>query len=128
MWHALGSIQTSETGQWYTEVQVVPESQWFSGHFPGDPVLPAIAQLGMVYDAVCKASGIGFRITGFSRVKFKRIIRPGDRLKITILPKKDQAGVYAFRILIGDDTACTGSMALEKRNDVLSLGEGLQSI
>jgi 3-hydroxyacyl-[acyl-carrier-protein] dehydratase len=128
MWHVLGSIRNSETGQWYTEVHVPPESQWFSGHFPGDPVLPAIAQLGMVFDAVCRVSGFGFRLAGFSRVKFKKIIRPGDCLKVTILSKKGQEGVYAFRILIGDDIACTGSMTLEKRNDALSLREGLQSI
>jgi 3-hydroxymyristoyl/3-hydroxydecanoyl-(acyl carrier protein) dehydratase len=128
MWHVLGSIETSETGEWCTEVQVVPESLWFSGHFPGDPVLPAIAQLGMVFDAVCKVSGFQFRIAGFSRVKFKRMIRPGDCLKITIRSKKDQEGVYAFRILIGDEIACTGSMALEKRTDPLSLPQGLQSI
>lgn len=128
MWHVLGSIETPETGAWYTEVQVVPESLWFSGHFPGDPILPAIAQLGMVFDAVCKVSGFGFRIAGFSRVKFKKIIRPGDCLKIFIRSKKDQEGVYAFRILIGDDIACTGSMTLEKRNDPLSPREGLQSV
>jgi 3-hydroxyacyl-[acyl-carrier-protein] dehydratase len=128
MWHVLGSIETSETGEWTTQVQVVPESLWFSGHFPGDPVLPAIAQLGMVFDAVCKVSGLQCRIAGFSRVKFKKIIRPGDCLKITIRSKKDEEGMYAFRILIGDDIACTGSMALEKRNDPLSLRQGLQSI
>jgi 3-hydroxymyristoyl/3-hydroxydecanoyl-(acyl carrier protein) dehydratase len=128
MWHVLGSIETSETGEWHTEVQVPPESPWFSGHFPGDPILPAIAQLGMVFDAVCKVSGVQFRIAGFSRVKFKKMIRPGDCLKMTIRSKKDQEGMVAFRILIGDDIACTGSMALEKRNDPLSLREDLKSI
>jgi 3-hydroxyacyl-[acyl-carrier-protein] dehydratase len=128
MWHVLGSIETSETGEWVTEVRVAPESLWFSGHFPGDPVLPAIAQLGMVFDAVCKESGLPFRVTGFSRVKFKRIIRPGECLKILVLPKKDQEDVYAFRILVGDDVACTGSMALQKHDDPLSLCDGSQFI
>ena len=128
MWHVLDSIRTSKTGEWVTEVQVAPESLWFSGHFPGDPILPAIAQLGMVFDAVCKGSGLQFRITGFSRVKFKKIIRPGDCLKITVRSKKDQEDVYGFRILIGDDIACTGSIALEKRNDPFSLCDGSQSI
>jgi 3-hydroxyacyl-[acyl-carrier-protein] dehydratase len=117
MWHELGGIETSKTGEWFTEVQVPPESLWFSGHFPGYPVLPAIAQLGMVLEAVCKASGVRFRIAGISRVKFRKMIRPGECLKITILPRKDQEGVYTFRILTGDDIACSGAMALEKRND-----------
>lgn len=117
MWHALGTIEMLPTGEWYTEVQVPAESSWFSGHFPGDPILPGIAQLGMVHEAACKALGGGFRVAGFSRIKFKKIIRPGDCLKMTVLPKKDLPGLYAFRIVTGDDIACSGAMALERRND-----------
>ncbi len=117
MWHALDTVETLATGEWYTEVQVPAESSWFAGHFPGDPILPAIAQLGMVYEAACKALGQRFRVAGFSRIKFKKIIRPGDCLKITVLPKKDLPGLYAFRLMAGDDVACSGTMALEKRND-----------
>lgn len=117
MWHDLNTVETLDTGEWYTEVQLPPESSWFPGHFPGDPILPGIAQLGMVYEAACKAQDERFRVVGFSRIKFKKMIRPGDCLKITVLPKKNLPGLYAFRIVAGDDIACTGTMALEKRND-----------
>jgi 3-hydroxymyristoyl/3-hydroxydecanoyl-(acyl carrier protein) dehydratase len=93
------------------------ESSWFSGHFPGDPILPGIAQLGMAFEAVSRVLGEGFKVAGFSRIKFKKMIRPGDCLKITIQPKKDLPGQYAFRITDGDDIACSGSMTLEKRSD-----------
>jgi 3-hydroxyacyl-[acyl-carrier-protein] dehydratase len=114
MWHAIDTVETLATGGWYTEVQVPAESSWFSGHFPGDPILPGIAQLGMACEAALKALGEGFRVAGFSRIKFKKIIRPGDSLKITVLPKKDTSGLYAFHIATGDDIACSGIMALEK--------------
>ena len=117
MWHDLNTVETLETGEWYTEVQLPPESSWFPGHFPGDPILPGIAQLGMVYEAACQALNERFRVVGFSRIKFKKMIRPGDCLKITVLPKKNLPGLYAFRIVVGDDIACSGTMALEKRND-----------
>ena len=122
MWHAIDTVKTLDTGEWYTEVQVPTESSWFSGHFPGDPILPGIAQLGMACEAALKALGEGFRVAGFSRIKFKKIIRPGDCLKISVLPKKELPGLYAFRIVVGDDIACNGTMALEKRNDSLYPG------
>ncbi len=116
MWHLLGQIEISDAGEIRTEVQVPAESLWFSGHFPGEPILPGIAQLGIVFDAVRRAKGGNFGITGFSRVKFKKIIRPGDRMQIAIVPGKDKEGSYAFRILTGEDLACSGTMRLEQRN------------
>ncbi len=115
-------LKRIETGEWYTEVHLPPESSWFPGHFPGDPILPGIAQLGMVYEAACKALDERFRVVGFSRIKFKKMIRPGDCLKITVLPQKNRPGLYAFRITAGDDIACTGTMTLEKRNDPVNPG------
>ncbi len=117
MWHLLGLVESSAAGEIHTEVQVPAESHWFSGHFPGEPILPGIAQLGIVYDTVCRAGGGRFGITGFSRVKFKKIIRPGDRMQIAILPGKEKEGVYAFRILTEGDLACSGTMRLEKRTE-----------
>ena len=115
----LGRVETSETGEMHTEVRIPPESLWFSGHFPGEPILPGIAQLGIAYDAVCKALGCQFSITGFSRVKFKKMIRPGDCLKVIVTPKEDRQGAYVFRIATGDEIACSGNMTLVKRNDIL---------
>ena len=119
MWHELNYIDISEAGDISTEVRVLPVSQWFSGHFPGEPILPGIAQLGIVYDTVCGARKRLFSLAGFSRVKFKKIIRPQDCLKITVAPKADKEGVFTFRIVVDRDIACSGSMTLEKR-------EGLQ--
>jgi 3-hydroxymyristoyl/3-hydroxydecanoyl-(acyl carrier protein) dehydratase len=118
-WYVLDRVETSDTGEMHTELRIPPESLWFSGHFPGEPILPGIAQLGIAYDAVCKALGCRINISGFSRVKFKKIIRPGDSLKVIITPKEDRQGVYLFRIVAGDDLACSGSMTLGKRTDIL---------
>ncbi|MBI5581984.1 MAG: hypothetical protein HY895_22740 [Deltaproteobacteria bacterium] len=118
-WYVLGRVETSDTGEMHAEVRIPPESLWFSGHFPGEPILPGIAQLGIAYDAVSKALGCQIGITGFSRVKFKKIIRPRDCLKIIITPKEARQGVYVFRIVAGDDLACSGTMTLGKRNDIL---------
>ncbi|HSO60388.1 MAG TPA: hypothetical protein VLR50_05060 [Desulfobacterales bacterium] len=113
-WHVLGRLEASDTGEMHTDVCIPPESLWFSGHFPGEPILPGIAQLGIAYDAVCQALGGQISITGFSRVKFKKMVRPLDCLKVIITPKEDRQGVYVFRIVAGDDLACSGTMRLGK--------------
>ncbi len=91
-WHVLGRVETSDTGEMHTDVQIPPESLWFSGHFPGEPVLPGIAQLGIAYDAVCQALGGQISITGFSRVKFKKMVRPLDCLKVFVTTQGGPAG------------------------------------
>jgi 3-hydroxyacyl-[acyl-carrier-protein] dehydratase len=122
MWHLLGTVETSTKGEITCEVQVPLESLWFSGHFPGDPILPGIAQLGIVYDAVCWSRGDRPGVAGFSRVKFKKMIRPRDRLKITIVPKHETEGAYAFRIVTGEEIACSGNLALRKPEDIIRKG------
>lgn len=118
MWHELNHIDISTAGEISTEVRVPPESQWFSGHFPGEPILPGIAQLGIIYDTVCGARKRLFNLAGFSRVKFKKIIRPQDCLKITVAPKADKEGVFTFRIVVDREIACSGSMTLRSRKKV----------
>ena len=56
----------------------------FDGHFPGQPVLPAIIQLAAVrYIAEC---GLGqpVRPSGYSRTKFRGIIQPDDEIEVTL--------------------------------------------
>jgi len=122
MWHVLGKVETSATGEFTCDVQVPAESLWFAGHFPGDPILPGIAQLGIIYDALCRSRGDRPGIAGFSRVKFKKIIRPRDCLKITIIPKHEAEGSYAFRIVTGEEVACSGNLALRKPDDIINKG------
>lgn len=117
MWHELSSVQTTAAGEITADVRVPAESPWFSGHFPEDPILPGIAQLGIVYDALCRSRGQLPGVAGFSRVKFRRIIRPADRLKMTIAPRKGVAGSYTFRIAAGEEIACSGAIALRASND-----------
>ncbi len=65
-------------------VELRPEMIWFQGHFPGQPVLPGIAQVHM---AAQWAEEIwNWRPTGahLSQLKFRRILRPGDSLRLVL--------------------------------------------
>lgn len=100
-----------EAGKIVASVPIDGNSPWFSGHFPDDPILPGIAQLKMVADAVAKFGESDLCMTGLSRIKFRKIVRPGDLLDIHVTcgNKKDQ---YIFKITSGDEDVCSGWMFL----------------
>ena len=92
-----------------TRVTTGSQSPWFSGHFPDNPILPGIAQLKMVADLIAASRDDAVCIRGLSRIKFRKIVRPGEPLDIyaTIDKGNDQ---YAFRITSSNEEVCSGMM------------------
>jgi|APHig2749369809_1036254.scaffolds.fasta_scaffold01586_4 3-hydroxyacyl-[acyl-carrier-protein] dehydratase len=65
---------------------VTVNEPYFTGHFPGDPVMPGV----MILEALAQAGGllfdIGDRLCVLARidmVRFRGVVRPGDRLTLT---------------------------------------------
>ncbi len=113
-WYVLKELTRSEKNEIAADVRVPSDSPWFHGHFPGEPILPGVAQIGMVIDAIRQAQNQDLKVSGVRRVRFKQIIRPDDQLKIIAAPLKQNAGAYSFRILIEDEAACSGVMMVEE--------------
>ena len=111
----LEEMNRSEENEISADLHVPLDSPWFDGHFPGEPILPGVAQIGMVFDTIRKARNQNLKISSVRRVRFKRIIRPDDRLKIMAAPLKQEADSYSFRILIQDETVCSGVMTVENQ-------------
>ncbi|MCG6881480.1 MAG: hypothetical protein LJE96_20335 [Deltaproteobacteria bacterium] len=107
-WYTALDTKTTDIGEMILHAQVPPESPWFNGHFPEDPTLPGIAQLEMAVDAIRLAGKRNVSAAGFRRVRFKRVIRPGEKLEIIAAPRKSDEDAYAFRILVGNELACNG--------------------
>ena len=57
---------------------------WLQGHFPGDPILPGIAQLNWVIELGSELLGIEGRFRGVSGLKFQHIMQPGDLFTLCI--------------------------------------------
>jgi 3-hydroxymyristoyl/3-hydroxydecanoyl-(acyl carrier protein) dehydratase len=113
MWYKLKEMNRSDKNEIVADIHVPSDSPWFRGHFPGEPILPGVAQIGMVIDAIRQARNQDLKVSGLRRVRFKQIIRPDDQLKIIAAPLKQEVGSYSFRILIQDETVCSGVMTVE---------------
>ncbi|MGH9465017.1 MAG: hypothetical protein ACRD0X_05185, partial [Thermoanaerobaculia bacterium] len=62
----------------------VPASSYFAGHFPGRPVLPAVAQLGIVQLALASLPGRQMSIVVVERLRCARPVLPGERLALDL--------------------------------------------
>lgn len=113
-WYSLTNIKRSSSNEIIADAVTSDNSPWFSGHFPGEPILPGVAQLGMVFDSIKQACGINLKISGVKRVKFKRIIKPGDKIQIIAREKNDNNSLYTFQVMVDSQIACNGIMTVEK--------------
>jgi 3-hydroxymyristoyl/3-hydroxydecanoyl-(acyl carrier protein) dehydratase len=114
-WYVLKGLTRSDKNEIEADILVPSDSPWFRGHFPGEPILPGVAQIGMVIDAIRQARDQDLKVSGVRRVRFKQIIRPDDQIKLITAPLKENAGAYSFRILVEDEAACSGVMMVEDK-------------
>lgn len=113
-WHDLFPQDDTQDSQGITKGVASRRSLWFSGHFPGNPILPGIAILAMVKETIIggeRVKGNKVNITGIRKVRFRQPAKPDDMLSISYaaLPaKKDRA--YSFKVSLAEQVICTGTM------------------
>ena len=112
-WYSLLRISHPDPGRVVAEVEVGADSPWFSGHFPGNPILPGIAQLGMVLDIIQEFGHGECKISEIKKVRFKQMIRPKDPITIMTTCRGENPASYSFRVLVKGQLACTGLLITE---------------
>ena len=101
------------------------DEPFFQGHFPGKPIMPgvlhveAIAQacglmclLAKTEDATGGATSYDTILTGIENVRFRRMIVPGDQLRIetTLVHHKGRFGKAAGKILVDGKVATEATL------------------
>jgi 3-hydroxyacyl-[acyl-carrier-protein] dehydratase len=95
---------------------------FFAGHFPGRPVMPgvlmleALAQTGAILAyksmAMTPADGTLFLFAGIDNARFRRVVEPGDqlRLEMRVLRAKRDVWKLAGEAYVGDELACAAEL------------------
>lgn len=99
----IDEVEECLPGESATAYKNVNESEWyFKGHFPGNPIMPGVliaeslAQTGAVAIlSMDENKGKNALFGGIDKMKFKKMVKPGDRLKleVKIIKRKGPIGV-----------------------------------
>lgn len=95
------------------KLRVDAHCPWFEGHFPGQPILPGVVQIGWAAWFAARWTGHEVPPTLLTRIKFKRPVRPGARLTLRL---QNRAGKLSFEFLAdtpeGPASVSSGSFAV----------------
>lgn len=83
-------------------------SDWphFVGHFEGRPILPGIAHLLLVRDALRRVAGPDLELVGVETLRLRRVVAPGDLLEIAAAPRGTDR--WSFELCCGGELASQG--------------------
>ena len=96
---------------------VTMNEYYFQGHFPGKPVMPGViiietmAQVGSVI--LLSKDDFKGRIpyfAGINKFRFKKVVKPGDQLKVevNIIKMRGTVGIGQGKAFVGEDLAAEG--------------------
>ncbi len=116
----IDEVEEYTPGVGATAYKYVNEEEWyFEGHFPGNPIMPGVliteslAQTGAVAIlSVPENKGKNALFGGINNMKFKRMVVPGDKLKleVKIIKQKGPIGVGEAIATVNGQIAAKGEL------------------
>lgn len=88
----------------------------FDGHFPTIPILPGVVQVDWAVDLARTHLRMGGQFTGITATKFRRLVRPGMDLKLT-LEHRPESAELRFEYLLGGASASIGRVSFRAVDD-----------
>ena len=102
--------EQQEDGVLTLELQVPPELAYFAGHFPQAPVLPGAVQVAWALALAAQRLGTPARCRQMEALKFQRLLRPGDRVQLSLRYDMARQKLY-FAYRRGDTAYSSGRLA-----------------
>jgi 3-hydroxyacyl-[acyl-carrier-protein] dehydratase len=101
---------------------------FFIGHFPEQPVMPGV----LILEALAQAAGIiilksdpslkkeenTFLLAGIDNARFKRMVVPGDQLRLSVELVRHRQDIYKFNgvATVDGEVACTAELMNARRS------------
>ena len=116
----IDEVEEYKPGESCIAYKNVSENEYyFKGHFPGNPVMPevliveSLAQAGAIAILSMEENkGKNALFGGIDKMKFKKMIVPGDRIKleVKIIKRKGPIGVGEAIATVNDKVAAKGEL------------------
>ena len=106
---------------------VTVNEPFFTGHFPEQPVMPGV----LILESLAQASGVIiirldptktakdhlFLLVGINDVRFKRMVVPGDQLRLEIKILRQKQDIYKFQGVasVDGEIACSAELMIARR-------------
>ncbi len=114
-WILPGEIKSANADAITAAARVPKNCVWFEGHFPGEPILPGIALVSAVYNAIsqdARARNEALELRSLRRIRFSRPVRPGEALEIVLNRESAEKEIrYGFKVSVEDNIVCSGIVA-----------------
>lgn len=100
---------------------------FFTGHFPNRAVMPGVLILEALAQATCvlayKSTNAKpseeyiYLFAGIDNARFKRVVVPGDQLKLDVELQRYKQGIWKFRgtASVGGELVCSADMISAKK-------------
>ncbi|MBP7276096.1 MAG: 3-hydroxyacyl-ACP dehydratase FabZ [Kiritimatiellae bacterium] len=108
-------IIESDMQEWIVGIKNLTINEpFFQGHFPGNPILPGVLQLemmaqvgGVLLNHRTQHNGQVAYFLAVDKARFRRIVRPGDQLRIEVRFIKFRLGMGRFhgQVLVDGEIA-----------------------
>ena len=120
-WSLLKEVKATDNNHIEALAEVPADSPWFSGHFPGEPILPGIALIHLVRQAITLEAlkkDKPLQLHALKRVRFTQPVRPGETLSVDINGEENGSEVlFHFKVISNKTIVSSGTITAKKVNE-----------
>lgn len=102
----------SETASATAELQFAPDCFFFAGHFPGQPVLPAVVQVASAIELASRLLGSPQCLAEVTRAKFTNPTGPGRLLRLAVSVEAEDGGRHKVRATLTEGDLLVSELVL----------------
>lgn len=109
LWPEVLAESRNEAGALIMDLRVPKDLAYFSGHFPGTPIVPGVVQIHWAARFAGTRLGVSLPFRHMEVIKFRDLLLPGQRLTLYLSYQADGARLH-FSFRAGDREFSSGRL------------------